>query len=1042
MNYPKRLIEVDFPMKAVSAHARREKSIRHGHISTLHIWWARRPLAACRAVLCAALWPDPADALCPPTFREQAAAVLSEFARNVRQNAKLSQLCRDHWNRWNRINESVLKPDNPSCWSEIRYTLLDFIADFANWDAATVPEFLDAARSLTQAAHEALGGMPDSRPLVVDPFAGGGSIPLEALRVGADAFASDLNPVAVLLNKVVLEYIPKYGRAELTMPDADGQPRTFHGLAEAVRYWGNWIKEQAEAELREFYPKDDDGATPIAYLWARTITCDGPGCGAEVPLIKSLWLAKKAKRSVALKIFHRRDAENAEVFCSAPSAPLRCASFDNRRDAENAEVFCSAPSAPLRCDFSIFTPASAKEVGEGTVKRGAATCPCCGYTTPVESVRKQLKARRGGAHDARLFAVVTTKPGQQGRFYRLPTDRDLEAVRSAAAELERRKAAHSGELSLVPDEDIPLTEIRRISVPLYGLEKWGDLFTQRQLLALTTLISYLQQLPVVHDFFNAIKACLTLAISRQSDYSSSLCTWHLTGEKINHTFGRQALPIMWDFIEVFPFSQCSGDFNGALEWIKDVLEKEYSALNIFGHIEMSSATLQRLPDDTAKVFFTDPPYYDAVPYAHLSDFFYVWLKRMLGKNYPDLFTTKEVDKTHEIVVDRPHTLSNSTHDIEYYERELTKAFAESRRILAPDGIGVIVFASKTMSSWEAILQAVVSSGWMITGSWPIDTEMGTRMNAIGTAALASSIHLVCRPRETSDGRLIENVGDWRDVLRALPQKMRDWMPRLAQDGVVGADAIFACIGPALEIFSQYARVEKASGEAVTLHEYLEEVWAAVSKEALDLLFEGAHTNDFEPDARLTAMWLWTLSTDKTSTAEDAESAEELEDNDAPRPSAPSAVTYTLDYDTARKIGQGIGAVLEKLPIVELKGDKARLLGVAERRKALLGSAAAAAPRSVSPGEKQSGLFAEFAETAPDSGVAQFGATTLDRVHQSMLLFADGRGDALRRFLVDDGVGSAAAFWKLADCLSKLYPPHSDEKRWVDGVLARKKGLGL
>lgn len=332
---------------------------------------------------------------------------------------------------------------------------------------------------------------------------------------------------------------------------------------------------------------------------------------------------------------------------------------------------------------------------------------------------------------------------------------------------------------------------------------------------------------------------------------------------------------------------------------------------------------------------------------------------------------------------------------------------------------------------------MLDAGWMITGSWPIDTEMGTRMNAMGTAALASSIHLVCRPRESAE------IGDWRDVLRALPQKMRDWMPRLARDGVVGADAIFACIGPALEIFSQYARVEKASGEAVTLHEYLEEVWAAVSKEALDLLFEGAHTNDFEPDARLTAMWLWTLSTDKTSTAEDAEDAEELEDNDAPRPSAPSAVTYTLDYDTARKIGQGIGEVLEKLPIVELKGDKARLLGVAERRKALLGSAAAAAaPRSVSPGEKQSGLFAEFAETAPDSGVAQFGATTLDRVHQSMLLFADGRGDALRRFLVDDGVGKAAAFWKLADCLSKLYPPHSDEKRWVDGVLARKKGLGL
>ena len=725
---------------------------------------------------------------------------------------------------------------------------------------------------------------------------------------------------------------------------------------------------------------------------------------------------------MAMKNLTAFDAEIAETQRTQRENPRSC--------------LFSAPSASLRCDFEIFTPASAKEVGEGTVKRGAATCPCCGYTTPVESVRRQLKTRRGGAHDARLFAVVTTKPGQQGRFYRLPTERDLEAVRSAAAELARRKAAHTGELSLVPDEPLPPQGTLGFRVQLYGMEAWGDLFAPRQLLALTTLTSYVQKLCKDDYFFHAIQACLALAVSRQSDYSSSLCTWHLTGEKINHTFGRQALPIVWDFTEVFPFSQCSGDFSGALEWIIRVLEVQ-SFLNHSGQAERHSATSHLLLNDMAHAFVTDPPYYDAVPYADLSDFFFVWQKRAIGQRQCELFRGTATPKEDECILDEI-----KGKDKVYFEKTMQQAMAEGRRILNSSGIGVVVFANKSTIGWEAQLQAMLDAGWMMTGSWPIDTEMGARLRARDSAALASSIHLVCRPRVAEDGTLIENVGDWRDVLRALPQKMRDWMPRLAQDGVVGADAIFACIGPALEIFSQYARVEKASGEAVTLHEYLEEVWAAVSKEALDLLFEGAHTSDFEPDARLTAMWLWTLSTDKTSTAEDAESAEELEDNDAPRPSAPSAVTYTLDYDTARKIGQGIGAVLEKLPIVELKGDKARLLGVAERRKALLGSAAAAAPRSVSPGEKQSGLFAEFAETAPDSGVAQFGATTLDRVHQSMLLFADGRGDALRRFLVDDGVGKAAAFWKLADCLSKLYPPHSDEKRWVDGVLARKKGLGL
>ena len=287
MNYPRRLIEVDLPIARISAHARREKSIRHGHISTLHIWWARRPLAACRAVICAALWPDPADPLCPQRFRDDAARLITAFARKaVGKGEKIGTpgLPRtsspESFARWQTLASAEVPLDTTSAEHQnvLRFALLDFIADFANWDNSTVPEYLETARALTQAAHEALGGEPGSRPLVVDPFAGGGSIPLEALRVGADAFASDLTPVAVLLNKVVLEYIPKYGQR----------------LADEVRKWGQWIKEQAEKELGAFYPKDPDGATPIAYLWARTVKCEGAGCGAEVPLLRSLWLARRA----------------------------------------------------------------------------------------------------------------------------------------------------------------------------------------------------------------------------------------------------------------------------------------------------------------------------------------------------------------------------------------------------------------------------------------------------------------------------------------------------------------------------------------------------------------------------------------------------------------------------------------------------------------------------------------------------------------------------------------------------------------------------
>jgi len=309
-------------------------------------------------VICAALWPDPGDTNCPEKFKSEAASLMKAF-RDKRGG----------------------KPYDWNDGIELRKALLEFIADFANWDNSTNRDFLDTSRALTKVAHESLGGEPGTRPLVVDPFAGGGAIPLEALRVGADAFASDLNPVAVLLNKVVLEYIPQYGQR----------------LADEVRKWGEWIKKEAEKELAEFYPKDSDGATPIAYLWARTIQCEGPGCGAEVPLMRSLWLAKKSSRSVALRLL---------------------------TDKKNKHI-----------DFEIIENANAKDVGEGTVKRGSATCSVCGYTTPVPRIREQLKMRRGGASDARLLCVVAKRNDGAARFYRAPNANDVAVARKTSSEL-------------------------------------------------------------------------------------------------------------------------------------------------------------------------------------------------------------------------------------------------------------------------------------------------------------------------------------------------------------------------------------------------------------------------------------------------------------------------------------------------------------------------------------------------------------------------------------------------------------------------------
>jgi putative DNA methylase len=1063
--YPKRLIEVDLPIRRISEHARREKSIRHGHISTLHIWWARRPLAACRAVLCAALWPDPEDPLCPQTFRDAAAQALNAFARAVPESEAVRKILGQHAGAFfPALLKTPLDGADPVHWHALRYRLLDFIGEFAAWEASTEPHFLDTARTLTQAAHEALGGAPGTRPLVVDPFAGGGSIPLEALRIGADAFASDLNPVAVLLNKVVLEYIPKYGRR----------------LADAVRKEGQRIKEQAEKELAEFYPKDPDGATPIAYLWARTITCEGPGCGAEVPLMRSMWLAKKSNRSVAMKICttegteeHRGEekektdeeltTEDAEVHGGEEekvplSLPLRTSvpsvvhsSPIDFLIAEKRGKDWVCIDAPEGCPVQ---PGAVVDLDPdaGTVQRGSATCPLCGYTTPVASVRRQLKARRGGAADARLFCVVTTRPGQQGRFYRLPTERDLEAVRKAAAELDRRTREHKGQLSLVPDEPTDQYHTFVNRGPIYGMVTWGDFFTPRQALALTTLARLVRELPGVEGegFDAAVKTCLALAVSRQADYTSSVCLWHVTRHLVSHTFGRQALPIVWDFAEVFVLSGSAGDFGGALQWIISVVERNTPDIRKPGQAYSASATAHPLPDDAADCFFTDPPYYYSVQYADLSDFFYVWLKRTVAGIHPTLFAEDLTAKADEIIVQSPgDQYAPDGKNIAFYESRMKTALAEGRRVLAPTGVGALVFANTSTRGWEAMLEGLIVAGWTVTASWPIDTEMANRVLAQNRSVLASSIHLVCRPRENPDGSVrTDDVGDWRDVLRELPVRIHEWLPRLADEGIVGADAIFACLGPALEIYSRYARVEKASGEVVALREYLEQVWAAVSKEALTLVFEGADTMGFEEDARLTAMWLWTLRTDFTT--EDAEGAEEEEAADGGNGGGRAPGAFTLEYDAARKIAQGLGAHLEALTsLVEVKGDQATLLPVSARTKALFGKdAEGPGRRSKRKKAGQMDLFQtlDAIEEAAGGGThvetPSAGETVLDRVHQAMILFGAGRGEALRGFLVDDGVGKDARFWRLAQALSALYPSGTEEKRWVDGVLARKKGVGL
>lgn len=966
--YCKRLIEVDLPIKRISEHARREKSLHQGHISSIHVWWARRPLAACRSVLLATLWPDPADPTCPSEFRTLAAAAMAGI--------------RDAQGGRKRVLTDTL---------ELRAALLDFIADFADWDRANDPTYINIARSLTAAAS-------DGPPLVIDPFAGGGAIPLEGLRAGCEVFASDLNPVAVLLNRVTLEFIPRYGIR----------------LADALDKWSRVVAENCENKIGRYYAAAGHTSVPTAYIWARTIRCEGPGCGVDVPLMRSLWLAKKDRRRIALRIVSDKQAQSVE--------------------------------------FEIIE--NAQKVQDATVRGGSATCPICNFTTPVARVREQLKKRHGGSRDARLICVVTSRPGERGKFYRLPSAADLCAVADANNYIKQVRKATGAGLSRIPSESPPVdgTGSRGggYRTRKYGIEEFGDFFTSRQLLehltfsdAIREVAAELEREEADREFTEAISTMLALAADRQIDRDSAFCRWIAQSEAVGYTFGRQAIPMLWDFVES-PALRASGGWSGAIRDIVETIRVQGAALGQGGRatVQCVSATANPLPDDSADCVFTDPPYYDAVPYGELSDFFYVWLRRTLAGvgTFPD--TGSLTPRDTECVVNLAEGKDKA-----FFERTMTIALKEARRVVKPSGTGVIVFAHKTTAGWEAQLQAMLDAGWIVTASWPIDTERPGRLRALNSAALASSIHLVCRPRENDDGSVQHAfVGDWRDILVELPRRIKEWMPRLAGEGVVGADAVFSCLGPALEVFSKYSRVEKANGDRVTLKEYLEQVWAVVAREAISLIFESADTTGLDPDARLTAMWLWTVAAGEDTTKTDDSLAAADEDDDELR-AAPQSAGFSLEFDAARKIAQGLGANLVDLDhLVHAKGDEARLLSVAERSEYLFGKRTGTQRRAV-PRKKQLALFDNIAALAEHDGWDELGApavgkTTLDRIHQAMLLFAAGRAEALKSFLVDESVGNQPQFWKLAQALSALYPAGTSEKRWVDGVLARKKGFNF
>jgi len=818
----RRLIEDYLPIQAISAEASREKSPRKGHISTLHLWWARRPLVACRAAVYGAL--VPVGRFRPANGPEQKRDSLT------RANAAkfVERLCK--------------YPGAPQAIAEAQKHILEAHAERLSEETrkpVTVEDILE-------------GRAP--RPRVLDMFAGGGAIPLEALRLGCEAHALDLNPVAHIIELCTLVYPQKYGKPDpnvrgMTGPKNLQSETTWGGLSEEIRYWGEWVLEKVRANIGDLYPllpdpkfegtkalhqadmwqstKDEvppGYLVPVAYLWTRTVRCKNPSCGATVPLAKQTWLCKKKGRYVALKIVAPKGQKQVRF-----------------------EVMEAAAEGGLG-----FDPAAGSEGGN-------ATCPFCGTVADSDYVQSEGAAGRVGFQH---LAFVCRKPGGSGTTFLqshdlpdrvLPSD---EEVQTRINGLTMRSGLSLPEESINPTRPSP--NARGLSAPTrHGLTKFSALFHPRQLLSLLTqceavrrAFSAMRNEGVAEEQAKAVGAYLGILVDRMVDRGSSMCRWDPGYTKTQSTFGRPALAFVWDFSETNPFGDASGDMNQAIDWIVKVVE-ELDGISDPALVERGSALCLPQPDGSFDAVVTDPPYYDNVPYGDLSDFFYVWLKRSIGSLYPDHFSSELTPKKSEATALSSRFDGDMKAASSAYEEIMLASFKEARRVLKPGGPLVVVYAHKTTLGWSTLVDALRRAGFTVSEAWPLDTEFGGRLMSQESAALASSIFLVARKREG------ESRGSYENKVRPELEKIvRERVDTLWKMGITGADLVIAAVGAGLRAFTRFVRVEYANGEEVPTEKFLAEVEGFVLETLLEKIFgmAGSGVAAVDGPSRFYVLW--------------------------------------------------------------------------------------------------------------------------------------------------------------------------------------------
>ncbi len=788
--YRKKLIEVALPLEAINKESAREKSIRHGHPSTLHLWWARRPLAACRAVLFAQMVDDPSS-------------LPEEFPTEEAQETERQRLF--------HIIEEFVKWENITNEAVLHKARVEIVRSAARNHGVSLPH------SMTPA--EVADVLKQYAPPVFDPFAGGGSIPLESQQLGLEAHASDLNPVAVLINKALIEIPPKFAGYPPVNPES--RKRYLHkewkgaeGLAEDVRYYGKWMSEEAWKRIGHLYPKvqlpkelGGGEVTAIAWIWARTVKCPNPACGAKMPLSRSFWVSRK---------------RGGEAWI---------------------EPVIDRSTAP-KCQFEVKTTKGAPP--EGTVSRRGAMCIVCGTPASLDYIRAEGKA---GHMNAQLMAIVAEGSGR--RLYVSPSqEQEITALQAEPA------WKPEGELSNNP---------RHMAPPLYGMRTFADLFTGRQLVALTTfcdLVGEARAQVEAHSggdsaYANAVATYLAFAVDKAANYWSSLCAWYQTKEILVSTFGLPVLGIVWDYAEANPFSNSSGNWMLGIEQAA----KSLDAAPAYGVVQVQQRDATSQIDRLGTwMISTDPPYYDNVPYADLSDFFYVWIRRSLGNVYPELFSTLLTPKAQELVAD-PVRQGGQESAQRFFETGLEQAFDRMREAEDPmypltvyyafkqaeheeddrqNNRGTLVRAS---TGWETMLQGLLRAGFSITGTWPIRTEQGGGLREVGRNSLASSIVLVCHPRP-----LDTSLTTRRDFLNALKRELPKALRDLQRGNIAPVDLAQAAIGPGMAVFSRYSKVLESDGTSMRVRTALQ----LINQTLDEVLAE--QEGEYDADTRWAVAW--------------------------------------------------------------------------------------------------------------------------------------------------------------------------------------------